>query len=73
LVAERPRQEFEQKGATLVASKATIEQIIRILLKYVDKKTALRLARDLHNHVQGNKNVVDTFRRIVEELVEMEE
>jgi hypothetical protein len=56
-----------------VASKATIEQIIRILLKYVDKKTALRLARDLHNHVQGNKNVVDTFRRIVEELVEMEE
>jgi hypothetical protein len=52
----------------MVASRTTTEQIIRILLKYVDKKTAIKLARDLHNHVRGNQSVVDTFGRIVERL-----
>jgi hypothetical protein len=56
----------------MVASKTTVEQITRILLKYVDKKTAIKLARDLHNHVKGNQSVVDTFGRIVERLHEEE-
>jgi hypothetical protein len=52
----------------MVASKSTTDQIIRIILKYVDRKTAIKMARDLHNHVKGNQSVVDTFGRIVERL-----
>jgi hypothetical protein len=52
----------------MVAGKTTTEQIVKILLKYVDRKTAIKLARDLHNHVKGNQSVVDTFGRIVEYL-----
>lgn len=53
----------------MVASRTTTEQIVKILLKYVDRKTAIKLARDLlHNHVRGNQSVVDTFGRIVEYL-----
>lgn len=54
----------------MVASRTTVDQVIRIILKYVDKKTAIKMARDLHNHVKGNQSVVDTFGRIVERLHE---
>jgi hypothetical protein len=52
----------------MVASHSTVEQMIKIMLKYVDRKTAIRMARDFHNHVSGNRSVVDTFKRIVERL-----
>ena len=42
-----------------MASHETVEQMVKVLLKYVDKETAIKLARDLHNHVRGNKSVVD--------------
>lgn len=56
----------------MVASHDTIEQIVKIVLKYVDKKTACRMARELYCKVQGNKSTTDTFRRLVESLEEME-
>jgi hypothetical protein len=43
------------------------------MLKHVDRKTALRIARDLHNKVTGNKSVVDTFCRIAERLAHMDD
>ena len=52
----------------LVASYDTVDAIIKVFLKYVDRRTAIKMARDLHNHVPGNKSVTDTFRRIVERL-----
>jgi hypothetical protein len=54
----------------MVASKKTVEQIIKIMGKYMDRKTALKMARDIHNHVTGSQSVTDTFRRIVERLIE---
>jgi hypothetical protein len=56
----------------MVASYDTVDAIIKVFLKYVDKKTAIRMARDLYNHVHGNKSVTDTFLRIVERLLEEE-
>jgi hypothetical protein len=52
----------------VVASKATVDQVIKIMLKYIDRKTAIRMARDLHNQVKGNQSVVETFSRIAERL-----
>jgi hypothetical protein len=40
------------------------------MLKHMDRKTALKMAREVFCHVQGNQSVTQTFRRIVEELVE---
>jgi superfamily II RNA helicase len=57
----------------MVASKAAVDKMVKILLKYVDWDTAHRLARDLYAHVQGSQSVTDTFRRIAECLEEMEE
>jgi hypothetical protein len=54
----------------MVASTKAVDQIIKIMLKYVDKKTALRMARELYNHVDGSKSVTDTFHRIATRLVE---
>ena len=55
----------------MVASHATDEQIIKILLKHLnDRKKAISLARDLHNHVRGNQSVTNTFKRVVEHLVD---
>jgi hypothetical protein len=61
-----------ERGA-MVASHQTVSKIIKVLLKYVDRKTARRIAHDFYCHVPGNKSVMDTFRRIVEELHEEEE
>jgi hypothetical protein len=58
---------------TMVASHQTVSKIITVLLKYVDRKTARRIAHDFYCHVPGNKSVMDTFRRIVEELHEEED
>ncbi len=57
----------------MAASKQTVDEIIKILLKHVDRKTAIRLTRDLHNHVKSNLSVVETFRRIAERLVEKDD
>lgn len=54
----------------MVASKKTVEHVVRIMLKYIDRKTALRMARDVHNHVAGNSSITETFKRIVERLIE---
>jgi transcription elongation factor GreA-like protein len=54
----------------MAASYQTVEHIVKIMLKYMDKKSALRMAREIHNHVKGNQSVTQTFKRIVEELVE---
>ena len=55
------------------ASKTTVDQIIKVMLKHVDRKTALKISRDLHNKVSGNRSVVETFARIAEQLAHMEE
>lgn len=57
----------------MVTSHRTVEQIITILLKYVDKKTALRMSRDLYQRVEGNKSVHETFHRISLKLLEMQD
>jgi transcription elongation factor GreA-like protein len=54
----------------MVASHQTVEQIVNILLKYMDQKTALKMARDIYNHVDGNQSVTQTFHRIVEQLID---
>jgi hypothetical protein len=56
----------------MVASHDTTEHIVKIVLKYIDIKTARRMVRDLYCHVKGNQSTVDTFRRIAEKLEEME-
>jgi hypothetical protein len=56
----------------MVASHSTIEEIIKIVLKYIDKKTARRMARDLYCNVKGNQSTTDTFRRLSESLEDME-
>ena len=50
----------------MVTSNKTITKIVEVLLKYVDRDTAIKIARDLHNEVPGNKSVIDTFARVVE-------
>jgi hypothetical protein len=50
-----------------------VEQIVRIMLRYMDRRTALKMARDITNRVRGNASVTQTFHRIVEELVEHED
>jgi hypothetical protein len=57
----------------MVASHDTVGQIVRIMLKHMDRKAALKMAREIHNHVRGNASVTQTFKRIVEELIEREE
>lgn len=57
----------------MVAAHKTIDQMISVFLKYVDKETALKIARDLYQHVEGNKSVHDTFHRIVIKLLEMQD
>jgi len=56
----------------VVASHDTVEQMIKVLLKHVDRRTAIKMARDMHNHVRGNQSVTDTFKRIVEHLSHQE-
>jgi hypothetical protein len=56
----------------MVASRTTTEQIVEIVLKHMDKRTARRMARELYGKVNGNKSVTDTFRRLVEALEEAE-
>lgn len=55
----------------MVTSRRTVDQIITVLLKYVDKDTALKIARDLYQQVDGNKSVHETFHRIIVKLLEM--
>jgi hypothetical protein len=57
----------------MVANQKTVDQIIKILLKHMDRKKAKCIGRDLYGHVSGSKSVTDTFRRIVEKLEEEEE
>jgi hypothetical protein len=40
------------------------------MLKYMDRKTALTMTREIYCRVRGNASVTQTFHRIVEELVE---
>lgn len=56
----------------MTASIKTVDSIVHILLKYVDLKTARKIARDMYSHVDGNKSVTDTFRLITERLIEMD-
>jgi hypothetical protein len=62
--------DWELNISKMPASKSTVEHIVKIMLKYVDHKTALKMARDIVNHVRGNQSVTVTFHRIVEELIE---
>ena len=55
------------------ANRFTVEQIVRVLLRHLDRKAALKLARDLHNRVEASKGVTDTFARVVESLAHMED
>lgn len=57
----------------MVASKPTTQHIVDIVLKHVDRKTALRMAREIVDRVHGNQSVTQTFHRIVEELIDREE
>lgn len=57
----------------MVASHQTVEHIVKIMLKYMDRKTAVKMAREIYTHVKGNQSVTQTFHRIVQELVEDED
>jgi hypothetical protein len=56
----------------MVASHDVIDQIVKIILKYVDRKTAIKMAREIHNRVHGNQSVTETFSRIVTKLSRIE-
>jgi hypothetical protein len=55
----------------MVASHDTVEQMLRIILKYVDKKTAHHMVRDLYQNVNGNKSIMETLLRLRVELTQM--
>ena len=55
-----------------MATQEAINQITRILLKYLDKKTSLKLMRELYGKVQGNQAVTNVFKRVVDKLLEDE-
>jgi hypothetical protein len=57
----------------MVANHPTIDAMINVLLKYIDKRTALRIARDMYKNVPGNKSVTDTFKRLTDTLAEMQD
>ena len=62
----------QAEGVVMVASHRTIDQIVTILLKYMRKDKALLLARDLYQHVETNKSVNDTFKRVCIRIAEVE-
>lgn len=57
----------------MVENKATVDAIVKILLKRLDKEAAHRMARDLYSHVHGTKSLTDMFLRIAKKLEEDEE
>jgi transcription elongation factor GreA-like protein len=57
----------------MAASHQAVEHMVKIMLKYMDRKDALRMARDIYSHVKGNQSMTETFHRIVEELIDREE
>ena len=57
----------------MAESRHTIEQIIKVMLKHVDRKIALRIVRDLYGRVHGSKGITDTFRRVADRLSELDE
>jgi len=57
----------------MVASRASVDQIIKVLLKHLERKKALQIARDLHNRVEGSKSLTETLARVAESLAHMED
>jgi hypothetical protein len=56
----------------MVASHESVEQIVKILLKYVEKDLAHQIVRELYCNVKGNKSLMDTLLRVKEVLHEEE-
>jgi hypothetical protein len=56
----------------MVASTSSIEQMVRIILKHVDKKKARALVRELYHNVKGNKSVMETLMLLAQRLEEEE-
>lgn len=57
----------------MVASKESVEQMVQILLKYMDKKKAHKMVREMYHKVKGNQSVMETLLRLNEKLHEMDE
>ena len=47
----------------MAASLDTVEKVIQVVLRHVDKETALKIVRDLER-VPGNKSFRDTIERM---------
>jgi hypothetical protein len=67
-LAERDRLKKEQPGHNKGKVHGRPPSLARSITSI--GRTPVRLARDLCDHVQGNKSVIDTFRRIAERLAE---
>ena len=59
-------------GMGMVASTKSIEQMVRIILRHLDKKTARILVRELYHDVEGNKSLMETLMRVAQRLEEEE-
>jgi hypothetical protein len=51
----------------MVASQNTIEEIIRVILKHVDRDTAHAIIHDLQK-IDGNKSFRDTIKKIASKI-----
>jgi hypothetical protein len=60
-------------GGLMVASHESVEQIVKILLKYLDRKLAHRMVRELYHKVNGNKSLMETLLRVTEKLHDLDE
>lgn len=56
----------------MVASHESVEQIVTVLLKYLDKKLARKMVRELYHKVNGNKSLMETLLRVNEKLHDLE-
>ena len=54
----------------MAASHEAVDQMVTILLKYLSRKDAQKLVREMYQKVKGNQSTMETFRRISERLVE---
>lgn len=56
----------------MVASHESVEQIVEIMLKHIDKKLAHQMVRELYHKVKGNKSLLDTLLRVSMRLHELD-
>lgn len=57
----------------MVASHESVEQMVEILLKYIDKNKARKMVREMYHKVKGNQSLMETLVRMNERLHEIED